>query len=73
VNLRRALTVASKFVIYGEPNGRSGSFEPLKATYNEEDDVWIVICQYVKDSYRRTAKVVIDDDSEEIVGFEVLA
>ena len=73
MNLRRALNVARKFVIYGEPNGRTGSFEPIKANYDDEKDVWVVICQYITGSTRRTAKVEIDDDSEEIIGFEVLA
>jgi len=72
MDLRTALRKARYFVIYGEPNGDTGSYEPLKATYNEEEDVWVVTCAYTVNGAERTAKVEIDDDSKEIVGFEVL-
>jgi len=74
MNLRQALRVADKFVIYGEPNGTTGSFEPMKAAFNEEKKIWVVICHFTaSDFIVRTVKVEIDDASEEIVGYEVLA
>lgn len=71
MNLREALQVAKRFVMYGDPNGDFGSFEPVKAHYDHETGIWEVLCRYTKYDMRRTAKVEIDDESEEIVGFEL--
>ena len=71
MNVEKALVIAKKFVIYGEPNGDFGSFEPLKAHYDDEEGIWEVLCTYIKYEVKRTAKIEIDDDSEEIIGFEV--
>lgn len=72
MNVRKALQVAREFVIWGEPNGDWFSYEPLKATYDDEEGVWVVKCRYTTGDEPRTAIVEIDDESEEIVGFEVL-
>ena len=71
MNLREALRLAKRFVIYGEPDGELGSFEPLKGSYNEETDEWEIKCTFTKNSRIRTAIVKIDDDSRNIVGFDI--
>jgi len=70
MNLKQALRVARRFIIYGDPSGDMGSFEPLKAAYDDNEETWKVVCQYTKNRVLRTARVEIDDNSEEIIGFE---
>lgn len=70
MNVKQALLAARKFIIYGTPYGDSGSFEPLKATYDDNKEAWEVVCQFTRNNKLRTAKVEIDANSEEIIGFE---
>lgn len=72
VNLRRALGKAKSFVIYQEPDGDPGSFEPIKAIYKDGEKVWEVTCRYTKDARERKAIISIANISEEIIGFEII-
>ncbi|GAJ05937.1 unnamed protein product [marine sediment metagenome] len=82
MDLKQALQAAKDFMTYGEPGAAAGSFEPIKATYNKEKNVWVVICHfhnipiisplYKRDFSQKTAKVEIHASSWEIVGYEVL-
>ena len=72
MNLRRAMLIASNYIIFGDPNGEIGSFDPLGGEYMEETDTWRIICQYKKNGIERKATVVIDNKTEEILSFKVI-
>ena len=72
-NIKEVLRAAKTFVVFGEPNGDLGSYEPLKATYDDEKEIWEVKCKYTVSDKERIAMLKIDDSSEEIIGFEVLS
>jgi len=54
------------------PSGEFGSFKPVKVEFDEEENKWVIICTFKKDGRELKAKVVIDDESGEIIGYEEL-
>lgn len=70
--LKNAMLYAKNYVIWGDPNGDWGSFEPLKGEYLKDTNNWLIICKYKKGSFERKAKVIIDNVTSEIVSFEIM-
>ncbi len=66
------LSKAHSFVIlepYG-PYGDLGSFKPIKVEFNEK--TWTIICSFKVKNQEVKAKILVDDDSGEIIGYEEL-
>jgi len=74
LSLSDVLIKVHNFVIINPfgPSGSLGSFKPVKVEFNESSGKWVVICTFKKRGEEFKARVVVDDETGEIVGYEEL-
>ena len=72
LDLKGALRVTKTFILV-ELGGEYGTITPLNASYDEEEENWEITCEFkrrVKDKLEKVA-LWIDDESEEVISFEI--
>jgi len=72
MNLQNAMSIARNYVVWGDPNGDMGSFEPLQGEFKKEEKIWEITCRYTKKRQIKEALVIVDDDAWYVVGFQLL-
>ena len=70
MDLKKALTIANTFIIL-QLGGEAGTIAPLRASYDEEDEIWHIRCEFKHSGVRRTVAIEIDDNEEEVISFEI--
>lgn len=73
MDIEEALDLATRFILL-RLHGRIDKIEPVSATFDDEDGVWLIVCGFMKQGTVNwlTAKIWIDDAEEEVTSFEVV-
>lgn len=72
MDLQLAMFYARNYVIFGDPNGDLGSFEPLSGSFQLEAKLWEIVCYYKRRGEQRKAKILISDSTSSVMGFQII-